>query len=363
MSWFKLGGRKGSEAKADEEATTATAAQTAPDAGSAGDKSSEQTPPAPREMPEKVPPEVADFFLIMEEHMNPVELEDMTHIVSELRQPPPIIDRLSVGLDDPDDLKEAILSSPTLSADVLRVVNSAAFAVTTPISSIEHAVTYLGTNTVKGLVMQAAVAQMMKFSTDVQKAAYMRLWRSGYAASAMAQTYAQLLELEHPSIYATRGLLAPIGDLALISARPELSSLYAPKSTLLGRLESQQRDLMANSAVLSALLAREWGLPEDLCDALRHALTPLATAPGENSRSADQQRDDVLLYLACRFGDAVAFGGLRDVEDFDPLQDPAPELFYLQIYLGELGLTALATVGTDRKLGRRVQHLVNSFSG
>jgi HD-like signal output (HDOD) protein len=353
MGWFKLGGNKGSE---DEQGADEAPAPPQEPPAAAQAAAAEAPPPA------KPPQELADFFLTMEEHLNPVEVEDMSQIVAELRQPPPIIDRLTGGLDDPDELKEAILSSPTLSADVLRVVNSAAFALTSPISSIEHAVTYLGTNTVKGLVMQAAVAQLMKFSTDVQKSAYMRLWRGSYAASALAQSYAQTLGLEHPSIYATRALLANIGDLALISARPELSGIYAPKSSLLGRLEAQQQEIVANSAVLSTLLARGWNLPEDLCDALRHALTPMVTPPAENTRTPEQQRDDMLLYVAGRFGDAVAFAGLREIEDF-VLDAEAPEFFYPRQYIDSLSLHRLLEVTTDRKLGRRVQHLVNNFTG
>lgn len=346
MNWFRRGNSKG------------RAATTPARADSAGPEpaSSRASPPETR-----APAALADLFLVMEEHLNEVELDDVRAIVSRVRQPPPLVERLTTGLDEPEELREAIMSSPTLSADVLRVVNSAAFALSSPISSIEHAVTYLGTNMVKGLVLQSAVGQIMRFETDVQKAAYMRVWRSSYIASAAAQAFAQHLRLDDPTVHATRALLVNVGDLALISAQPGLAAIYAPKSTLLGRVEDQQREIMANSAVLSSMLAREWGLPNDLYTALRHSLTPLGWAPERNERSTDEQREDMLLYLACRVGDAVAYAGLRDLQTFD-LGDGSADFFYLADYLHRLNVSSLLTVLRDAKASRQIRKTLSSFS-
>jgi HD-like signal output (HDOD) protein len=354
MGWFKLGGKKDPNPPESEE-TPATPAEVA-----------DPVPPeiiaALEELPERKPPEeLADLFLIMEEHLNELELEDVRGLVAKLEQPPPLVDKLTGGLDDPDELREAILSSPTLSADVLRVVNSAAFALNSPISSIDHAVTYLGTTMVKGLVLQSAVTHVMAFETDVQKAAYMRIWRSSYVASAVAQAYAKQLGFEHPSIFATRALLCNVGDLALLSSRPDLSAIYAIKTTLLDRVASQQRDIMANSAVLSSMLAKTWGLPSDLCDALRHALTPLAWSPESNERNEEEQREDVMLYLAGRIGDAVAYGGLGELAEFDLLEQESADFFYLPDYLRRLGLGGLLTTLSSKDSGRRIQQVVNTF--
>jgi HD-like signal output (HDOD) protein len=310
----------------------------------------------------KKPPELADLFLVMEEHLNDVELDDVRAVVRELQQPPPLVERLTRGLDDPEELRDAIMSSPTLSADVLRVVNSAAFSLPNPISSIDHAVTYLGTTMVKGLVVQSAVTQVMRFESDVQKASYMRAWRSSYIASTTAQTFAEHLGMEDPSLFATRGLLVNIGDLALMSAQPQLASIYAPKTTLLGRIEDQQNEFMANSAVLSAMLAREWNLPDELYSALRHSLTPLTWDPDSNERTPGEQREDVLLYFACRVGDAVAYAGLKDPAAFDVMDPDAVDLFYLPDYLRRLDLGSLPGVLRDAKASRRIQQTVSTLS-
>ncbi len=351
MSWFRRGG--GGKAEPEEN----------PDSAAGGDQASAPGAAdlenlAPREKPAAL----ADLFLVMEEHLTEIELEELSQVVASIPRPPPLVDRLTRGLDDPDELREAVLSSPSLTADVLRVVNSAAFALRAPISSIEHAVNYLGTNMVKGLVVQSAIAQVMSFETDVQQSAYMRVWRSSYVASATAQAFAETLAMEQPTVLATRALLANVGDLALIFARRELSALYALHSTLLTRVEGQQEAIMANSAVLSSLLAREWQLPEDLYTALRYSATPLSWAPDTNERSTEEQREDVLLYLACRVGDAVAYSGLKEVGEFDALDEENLDLFFLPDYLRRLELGDLLVTLRDPQKNRRIQQTLSRFS-
>ena len=355
MGWFKLGGGK----KSAEEPQPA-GQQAGADSARADDGPETDSTEA-LQVERKTPDALADLFLVMEEHLNELELEDIGEIVDELQQPPPLVDRLTSGLDNPEDLREAILSSPSLSADVLRVVNSAAFVLTSPISSIEHAVTYLGTTMVKGLVLQTAVTRVLEFQNDVQKSAYMRIWRSAYIASAAAEAYARFLDLDDPSLYATRALLLNIGDLALISSRSELAAIYAPKSTLLGRVETQQREILANTAVISAILAKRWGLPADLYDALRHSLTPLTWLPAENPRDDEAQRDDVVLYLASRVGDAVAYGGAKDITDLALPVGETEDLFFLDGYLRSLGLRELLHAFDDRRYGARVQRIITTF--
>lgn len=312
---------------------------------------------------DEVPAELADFFLLLEEHLTEPELEDLEKSLDAPRQPPPMLDRISRGLDDPEELKEAILSSPALSADVLRVVNSAAFMLPNPISSIEEAVVYLGTNLVKGLVLQATVTQVMTFSTAVQQAAYMRLWRASYVASTAAQALAQAAQHENPQLLATRALLSGVGDLSLIAAQPQMAYLYAPKSGLFARLEAQQREIMANSAIMNSLLARRWKLPEDLRDALHHAYTPMVRAPQASQRADLERSNDVLLYTAICLGHEVAFQGLEQVGEFGIERENALEYVHLPAHFAQLELPPPEQVFARRKYAARVQHVIESVNG
>lgn len=309
----------------------------------------------------KVPNELADFFLVMEDHLTEVEREDVAEIVARLRQPPPILERVTKGLDDPEELTEAVKSNPALTADILRTVNSAAFALSAPISSIQHAITYLGTSLVKGLVLQSTVNRVMEFEHASQQDSYMRLWRSSYVASTTALMLGQHLGVAHPSILSTRSLLANLGDLALLSARADMAGLYAKKATLFARAKAQQDELMANAAVISGMLAEQWALPEALINGLRHGYIPMALPPEEHPDADGDLASAVICYVAERIGDQVAFHGVTDIGDVDLAAQDALEYFYLPDYLRASSLPRLQSALADAAVRRRVNHLVSTL--
>jgi HD-like signal output (HDOD) protein len=307
------------------------------------------------------PQRLADFFLVFEEHLTPIEKEDMESYTAQLRKPPTVLERVSRGLDDPEDLTETVMANPALSADVLRIVNSAAFRLNAPIASVQHAVTYLGTNLVKGLVLQAAVGQMLALESPAQYTAYMRLWRASYVASAVAQTLATELDLPEPSETATRALLANIGDLALISARPDLAGLYSAHATLFDRVSGQQDAITGNAAVIGALLAQAWKLPADIEAHLRHCYVPMVWPPERQEETGLDIREHVIVYFANRVGDAVTFGRSQQLEDFSIDAIDAPELFYLPSYLAAAGLADLPERLAAPDHSRKLQQLIDRF--
>jgi len=321
----------------------------------------EQAAPAPVTDSEAVPKQLADFFLVFEEHLTEVEKEDMAEFVAQLRKPPTVLERISRGLDDPQELAETVMTNPALSADVLRIVNSAAFHLNAPISSVHHAVNYLGTNLVKGLVLQAAVGQMLALESPAQHTAYMRLWRASYVASAVAQALAKELDLPEPSETATKALLANIGDLALISARPGLASLYGAHATLFDRVSGQQEELVGNAAIVGAILARSWNLPAAIEAHLRYAYVPMAWPPERHGETELDMREHVVVYLANRVGDAVTFGRSRKLEDFSIDRPDALEYHFLPAYLRAAELTDLPEQLTAPPTAKKLQQLIDRF--
>jgi len=306
---------------------------------------------------------LADFFLVMEEHLTEVELEIITEMIADLRQPPPMLERVTHGLDDPEELAEAVKANPALSADLLRIVNSAAFALMSPISSIQHAITFLGVTLVKGLVMQSAVFRVMEVDAADEQPAYLRLWRSSYAASSVALLLGQSMGLERPSVLSTQALLANLGDLTLLSAHPELADIYSQESTLFERVRAQQDALVANSAIIGARLASQWKLPADLERCLRNSLAPMAVPPDAHPDAGTPEfRGAVLCYVACRIGDQVGFGTVRDIAEIEFGPQLGVEYYYLEQYLEQAALTTLHEHLSDPLLRRKVNHIVATFA-
>jgi HD-like signal output (HDOD) protein len=82
---------------------------------------------------------------------------------------------------DPDagaaDLKAVVESDPALGARVLRMVNSAAYAVRAPVTNLQQAISFLGFSQVRNLALTASVSEI--FAENEQIGPYQRtgLWR------------------------------------------------------------------------------------------------------------------------------------------------------------------------------------------
>jgi HD-like signal output (HDOD) protein len=284
----------------------------------------------------------------------------MREMVEALPEPHAMFLQVARDLDDIDEITAAVKNEPALAASVLRTVNSAAFGLTTPISSINHAIAYLGVSYVKGLIAQSALARTLPASTpgSAQEAAMHRLWKCSQIASASAFVLGRNLGLDNPSVASTQALLANLGDINLVSLRPELAYLYAPDVSLLERVQGQQAELGANGAILAALLAEHWGLPGTIKATLALSLLPLALPPAEHPLQGSDLAAATVVYLAGRIADAAVFHGLQDIADL-PLDDERPvELHYLPAYLEAAALQRLHATLQDSATRRALNRIL-----
>lgn len=310
-----------------------------------------------------LPPELEGFHLVLYEELDASARERVDSICSSMPEPHPVQRQLANGLDTPDELMEAVSSDAGLTASILRTVNSAAFSLAAPITSVQHAITYLGVSVVKGLVAQAAVAEHGDEGTPEQQAALARIWKSACSASALAQILGQELGIERPSVLATKALFFNLGDIALATGVPGAPAWYTDGASIVSRVTAQQDACAANTAILGATLARMWHLPDDIADAIESGFVPLVTHPSDYTVKGDSRKDSVLLYLVGRIGDRVAYRGLRDIGDLQLVGSEEPALFYLAEHLETAGLGRVAALFQDPAFKRKVNRVLQTLAG
>lgn len=320
---------------------------------------------ATRHLAREVPEALAALKLIAADASDPASGE-AERIAQLMGEPHPVQKQLARGLDTPEDLIDAVTSDPGLTASILKTVNSAAYALSSPINSVQHAITYLGVNAVKTLVSRAAVANRQEPGTPEQEAALAKIWLSAGVASAFAQTLGKELGVERPSVLATEALFFSLGDVALVKSVEPAAAWYAADQDLLARIDAQQQATHTNTALVAAVLARQWGLPENLATAIETGLLPLAVSPEDFTHTADERRTSVLLYLSGRVGDRMAFNGLRDVGELELANAEAPDLFHLEAHLDAAGLARvpaiLQSTGFRRKFNKQVEPMLPAAS-
>ncbi|MFT6891598.1 MAG: HD-like signal output (HDOD) protein [Halioglobus sp.] len=318
-------------------------------------------PPAKQARP--TPDELQGFHLITQSEIDEAVRERIELVCTNMPEPHPVQRQLAGGLDTPDALMEAVASDAGLTASILRTVNSAAFSLASPITSVQHAITYLGVSVVKGLVAQAAVAERLDDETPAQQAALSRIWKSARTASAMAQMLGQELGVERPSVLATKALFFNLGDVALAMGIEESPAWYSEGVSIVQRVAAQQQACSANAVIVGSTLASLWHLPDDIANAIEFGLLPLVTSAAEHPMQGEAKRDNVLMYLAGRIGDGVTYRGLRDIGELNLIDSEESGLFYLPAHLQEAGLGKVPQLLQDPAFRRKANRVLATLNG
>jgi putative nucleotidyltransferase with HDIG domain len=229
-----------------------------------------------------------------------------------LASPPESFVRITALLDDPrhnlQDITRLIEQEPGLSARLLKIVNSAFYGFPARIATVAKAITVLGNQELRDLVLATLVIE--RFSSLPNGLMSMRQF---WMYSIRCALFARFLADRHPEGKRLQpvficGLLHDIGRLVIYHRLPEL----ARAAVLLSRHEqlteqaAQRRVIGLDHYRVGAELARQWRLPEIIAVTIeRH------DAPTEASQFP---LECLIAALASRLAQAEANAGLVDID-------------------------------------------------
>lgn len=186
----------------------------------------------------------------------------------ELPAMPDLAVRIGRSLDDPhtvnDDIARLVQLDPALSARVMRVVNSAAFAGGIPVDSLQNAVARLGRQQVRNIVYSCIIKDLFRTDSRVLKVRLQQLWEHSCRVAAISA----LLSRFTPALDAGRGLLAglvhDIGAIPLLHAARSMPELLE-RPSVLDRLIAEMK------GEIGQLTLQHWGFDEELATMARDA--------------------------------------------------------------------------------------------
>ena len=185
-----------------------------------------------------------------------------------------VLDR-AVRLTEADEASAAeiadlISSDPSLSAQVLRLANSAAHGLQHRVSSIRQAVVLLGFDVLKGLLIGAAVF-------DTMQGTMAQLWAHSVSCALVASTISRRAMFAAPEEVYTAGLLHDIGKVfwganAPTSLNEMLTKIRERDLTM---LEAERAVLGVTHAQIGRKMMLAWGLPDSLVEPVAYHHDPL----------------------------------------------------------------------------------------
>jgi putative nucleotidyltransferase with HDIG domain len=223
-----------------------------------------------------------------------------------------IIGLLSVDSTTVEDLANVIRRDPGMTANILKLVNSAYFGLRQRVSDPAEAVAYLGVDTLKSLALIHGIFQQVKgFPRGFNSR---HLWQHSLELATTAREIARIEGLD-PGLQAdcfTGGLLHDVGLLILASGFPQeyetIAGLLAKEA--LDVKDAELRVLGVHHGEVGAHLLGLWGLPGPVVEAvaLHHSPLPRAgVGPGLVVFAAES--------LSTARGDRQVFGLEREGED------------------------------------------------
>lgn len=230
--------------------------------------------------------------------------------VADLASPPDIVIRVFELLDAPEstarEIGEVISQDPSLTAKLLRLVNSPYFGLRARIDTVSRAVAVLGMHELYGLILAVSAMKSFHRLNPDQGFDIERFWRHNISAALLARGLARRCRVLQPERLFVAGLLHDIGVLVFANRCADdyarvVDAAVDEDALRLGELERFGFD----HAELGASLLRRWSLPEHLIEAVRlhHQPAPdLAGAAG---------LDAALVYLANALADGLPEAALR----------------------------------------------------
>ncbi|WP_394181162.1 HDOD domain-containing protein [Marinomonas posidonica] len=182
-------------------------------------------------------------------------------------QPQVMVDlHMEQAMPDPDmeRIADIIAQDVSLSAAVLKLVNSNAFNIEQKIASIQQAVTLLGTDSVTNLVNGLAVKSEL---TDDAIQALHSFWDTATDVAAISSSLANQLNFKYQDECYALGLFHNAGMPLMMSRFENYQSIIeeAYQTAEFALTDVENRAFKTNHSVIGYYLAKSWGLPKSCC--------------------------------------------------------------------------------------------------
>ncbi len=191
---------------------------------------------------------------------------------------------------------EVIQSDPALTADLLKIVNSAQYMLPQKVSNLTNALSLIGIRGIKNLLYSFGAQQI--FQKNFGR--FEELWEHAYQTGSYAYNLAKELKLKNAwdDVY-LGGVLHDMGKILIYQVSSHL--LSAIKEHCGGRIGAETMletlAIGASHARIGANTAARWNFPDFLIDLIRYHHTPLLAPDSEKEKALIVYLADILYYI------------------------------------------------------------------
>ena len=202
---------------------------------------------------------------------------DLKHITTQLKSFPSMPGaavKLLALIDDPEinvaQIEDILRQDPGLTANLLKLANSAYFGIPSKIGSVRQAVLLLGLKRLIQMVIASCVSAIMDKPVPGYDLPAGELWRHSIAVTVAAEGLVKELDVEAAEEIFTAALLHDVGKLVL--GEFVADDFQKIENALAGGVafeEAENQVLGTNHAEVGARILSQWSLPDNIVNAVR----------------------------------------------------------------------------------------------
>lgn len=245
--------------------------------------------------------------------MDQLTLAQIMRKLGELPALPHVTTKVLQLIDNPEsssqDICGVLVQDQVLTTKVLRLVNSAYYGLPRKVATITEAVTILGFETVKTLVLGVSVYKTLWRLGKSKVLLPEQIWKHSIATASASRILAKEFNFEHVEQAFVAGLLHDIGKMVLNTLMAEqYEEVLKLVNTKEVKLMKAEREILEfDHAFIGHMVAQKWNLPETLVEPI-----------GLHHRPMAAQSHSKLTYIV-HLGNAIAIlagFGLGNDKDF-----------------------------------------------
>lgn len=227
----------------------------------------------------------------------------------------------------PNDLNRVISLDPVLTGLVLKLINSAYYALPNQVTSLARAIIMLGINTVKNLALSTAILQTVGGKPSFKALSMDEFWTHSITVGVTGKSLSAMKGVPgmQREEFFVSGLLHDLGKIPLSNCFPEeyvrVMETAGPEKNRLYKAE--EMILGMDHSMVGGMIAEKWELGSALRDALLHHHHPNQAA-----------EENEMLVSVISLADICTHAYERNHSEGHPLEDPL-----LTSSLQEIGLS------------------------
>lgn len=202
------------------------------------------------------------------------------------------------------DFEKVIRPDPALTANLLRIVNSAYFGLRCRAESVRQAVTLLGLKRTSEVAAAAALAPVIPHRLPGYEVEASSFWLHCVAVAVLSERLSVELDVRCPDLTFTAGLLHDLGKIAIgvFVAGESAEILSRTRQGGMAFVAAEREVLGLDHAQVGGTVAQAWNLPPAIADVARWH-----HAPGEAPETADRLLVD-LVHVADALAHSLGMG-------------------------------------------------------